>query len=285
MDYYRRLPEFEYLAPKGVEEALSLLERHQGDVRIVAGGTIVIHRMKERIGVRRFLMGLKKLPDLDYIRFDPSSGLRIGAMAGLQSVADSPVVREKYGLLSTTCAMLGTPQIRNMGTIGGNVSCKLPAAETVPALIALGAEARVISKDGERMIPLELLNMELKQTELLLEIRVPALSANKSWGYEKFGVRQKYDYATASAAVVMSADKGTTKEIRIAIGGVPSKRMEAAEAVIQSRKITEALIEEAAQAASESAKTTGDLFFSAAYKKELIGVLVKRAFSKAWVNG
>jgi len=285
MDYYRRLPEFEYLAPKSVDEALSLIERHQSDLRIMAGGTIVVHRMKERTGVRKFLMGLKQIPELDYVRFDASTGLRIGGMASLQSVADSLLVKEKYALLSTACAMLGTPQIRHMGTIGGNVGSKLPAAETVPALIALGAEVKMVSQKGERTIPLEALNVELKQTELLLEIRVPANSANRKWGYEKFGVREKYDYAAASAAVVMFGDTGPAKDVRIAIGGVPSKRMDAAEAVVKGRKITEELIEKAAQTVSESAKTTGDLFFSAAYKKELVGVLVKRAFSKALANG
>jgi carbon-monoxide dehydrogenase medium subunit len=279
--YYRRLPKFEYLAPKSIEEAGSMLQEYKGDAKVTAGGTIVVHRMKERIGVRKVLIGLKKIPELDSITFDAFSGLRIGAMATLQSVADSPLIMEKYDLLSKVCAVLGTPHIRNMGTIGGNVSCKLPAAETVPALIALCAEAKLVSTDGERMVPIEDLNKELKQTDLLTEICVPASSANKMWGYEKFAVREKLDYAVASAAVVILSGNGTCEDCRIALGGVPSKRATEAERMLKGQAITNGLVEDAANKASQNAKTTSDIEFSAEYKKELLKIMVMRALKQA----
>lgn len=279
--YYRRLPKFEYLAPKNVEEAVSMLQKYSGDARVTAGGTIVVHRMKERIGVREFLIGLKSIPGLDYMDFDSLNGLRIGAMATLQSVADSPVVRDKYELLSTACGSLGTPHIRNMGTLGGNVSCKLPAAETVPALIALGAEAKLLSYEGERKVPMEDLNKELKQTDLLSEICIPVSSANKAWGYEKFAVRERLDYAVASAAVVILSGNGTCQECRIALGGVPSKRAREAEDLLAGQAITESLVEDAANRALQRAKTSSDIEFSADYKKTLLKIMVKRALKQA----
>ena len=279
--YYRRLPRFEYLAPKSIEEANSWLQNYKGDARVTAGGTIVVHRMKERIGVRRYLIGLKNIPELDAISFDESSGLKIGAMATLQSVADSPVVVEKYGILSNACAGLGTAHIRNMGTIGGNVCSKFPAAETVPALVALGATARVVSAEGERTMPVEDLNKELKQTDLLTEICVPASSGSKKWGYEKFAVRERLDHATSSAAVVILSGNGACEDCRIALGGVPSKRAKEAEDLLRGQAITDSLVEEAAQIASQNAKTTSDIEFSAEYKKELLKIMVKRALQQA----
>jgi len=230
MMYYRRLPRFEYSAPKSIEEASTLLQKYKGDARVTAGGTIVIHRMKERVGVRKYLIGLKNIPELDYITFDESSGLKIGALATLQSIADSALVRERFGILSTACGRLGTPQIRNMGTIGGNVCSKFPTAETVPALIALGAEAKIVAADGKRMVSLEDLNKELKQTDMLTEIRIPPSSDNMKWSYEKFAVRERLDYATVSAAVMILPSNGRCEDCKIALGGVTSKRAKEAEA-------------------------------------------------------
>lgn len=280
--YYRRLPRFEYLAPKSIEEASTLLQKYKGDARVTAGGTIVIHRMKERVGVRKYLIGLKNIPELDYITFDESSGLKIGALATLQSIADSALVRERFGILSTACGRLGTPQIRNMGTIGGNVCSKFPTAETVPALIALGAEAKIVAADGKRMVSLEDLNKELKQTDMLTEIRIPTSSDNMKWSYEKFAVRERLDYATVSAAVMVLPSNGRCENCKIALGGVTSKRAKEAEEVVKSRSISENLIEEAAQLASQNAKTTTDMEFSAEYKKELLKVMVRRALKRAF---
>jgi carbon-monoxide dehydrogenase medium subunit len=202
-------------------------------------------------------------------------------MVNLQSVADSSVVKEKFGILARACGILGTAHIRQMGTIGGNVSCKLPAAETVPALISLGAEVKVISGEGERMVPVEDLNQELKQTDLLTEILVPASSGNRKWGYEKFAVRERLDYAAASAAVVIRSGNGTLEDCRIAMGGVPTKRAAEAEDLLKGKEVTKELVSEAARLASRNARTTSDMEFSAEYRKSLLKVMVDRALKQA----
>ena len=101
--YYRRLPQFEYLAPKSLEEACSLLQKYRGGVKTMAGGTIVIRRMKERIAVPKYLMSLRAIKDLDFITLDGTAGLKIGPMASLQSIADSPIVKEKSEILARVC--------------------------------------------------------------------------------------------------------------------------------------------------------------------------------------
>jgi CO/xanthine dehydrogenase FAD-binding subunit len=282
--YYRRLPQFEYLAPQSVEEACSILQKYKGKTKIMAGGTIVIHRMKERIGVPEYLMSLKAVKDLDHITFDKSTGLKIGPMASLQSIADSPLVKDKSEMLAVACRKLGTPQIRNMGTIGGNIASKFTTAETLPALIALQAEAKILTPGGEKTVAIENLYKELKEEELITEIRVPTLPASTKGGYQKFAIREKADYATVSAAVVMAIDKGICKDIKIALSGVtlPTMRAKRAEKEMKSKTITDSLIEKTAQIASEDGKTGTDIYFSTEYKKELLKVMVKRAMKLAF---
>lgn len=279
--YYRRLPRFEYLAPQTMEEAVSLLAEHKGGARVTAGGTIVIHQMKERIGARKYLLGLKSIGGMEYIDFDEKDGLRIGTMTSLQAIADSSVVRENYSILASACNILGTPQIRNMGTIGGNICSKFLSAETVPVLTALGAEAKVISAGGEKSVPVELVNRELKQADILSEISIPFSSAGLKAGYQKFAIRERLDYATVSAAVTIKSDNGACKDIRIGLGGTASKSAKKAEDLARGRELTKELIEEVARTASHQARVTADLDFSAGYKKDVLRVMVKRAVEKA----
>ena len=282
--YYRRLPKFEHLAPVNVAKACSLLQEHKGEARVMAGGTIVISTMKDRVGVRKYLIGLKTIPDLDYITFDESHGLRIGTMANLQSIGDSLAVKGRFEPLATACAGLGTPQIRNMGTIGGNMCCRFPTAEVVPPLIALGAEAKIAAGGGGRTVTVESLYKELKEPELLTEIHVPTLPPS-SWGvYQKYTIREGMDYATVSVAVVMTSGNGVCQDVRIALGGVATTSVRAREAedITKQKTVTDSVIAEAARVASEGARTVSDIYFSAEYKKELIKILTQRAIKQTW---
>lgn len=282
--YYRRLPEFEYLAPRSVEEVCSILQEYKGEARVMAGGTIVISRMKERVGVRKYLVGLKAIPDLDYVTFDESVGLRIGVMANLQSIADFAVVKDRFENLAVACRKLGTPQIRNMGTIGGNICCGFPTAETVPPLIALGAEAKITTGGGEKTVAVEDLYKELKGTDLVTEIRVPTPTPSTRGAYQKYAIREGIDYATVCVAVAMTSTNGVCQDIRIALGGVAhtSARATEAEEIIKQETITDRVITEAARVGAERAQTMSDMYFSAEYKKELLKVMVGRAIKQAW---
>ena len=285
MYYYRRLPPLEYVAPKSVREAASFLRAHQGETRVMAGGTILLHRMKERIGLKKYLMSLKGIPGLDAIA-SSSSQLKLGSMALLQNVADAPAVRKGCGILAFACARLGTPQIRAMGTLGGNVACNLATAETHPVLTALGGEAMLVSAKGSRTVPVEGLYKELKDGELVAEVLVPVVKGQK-WGYEKWAMRERFDYATVSAAVAMSVEGRLCKDVRIALGGVTftTRRAHRAQELLKGQPITDKRIDEAAKVAAEDARTGADVLFSAAYKKELVAVMVRRALKQASEKG
>ncbi len=282
MSYYRRLPQFEYVAPKSVEEACSFLQANQAETRVMAGGTITLHRMKGRIGVKKYLMSLKAVPGLDGIA-NGSGKLKIGPMASIQAVADSKVVRKQAAILAEACNMHSTPQIRAMGTIGGNVACNLATAELMPVFTALAAEAKLASAAGSRTILVEDLYKELKDGEILTEILVPVQPEAKA-GYEKWAMRQKFDYATISAAAALTLASGKKcKDARLGLGGVtlPTRRAKRAEDMLKGQAVTDALIEQVAQAASENAHVGADVYFTVDYKKELVKVMVRRAIKKA----
>jgi len=283
MTYYRRLPTFDYLAPKSISEVSSLIEQYKGGGRFLAGGTIVLHQMKERIGVRPYVIGLKGVAGLDTIAFVKSAGLTIGSMARLQNVADSVEVKRNCPLLATVCGLLGTPQIRNMGTLGGNVAIRFSTSETLPALIALRAEAKLVAAGDERVVTVEDLYKEMKGGTLLVDFRVPALPLGTGAGYEKFAVRERFDYATVAAAVVVHLDGKTCKDITIGLGGVtlPSMRAKAAEDIMKGQTVTRDVIRKAAETATEGGHTTADVMFSAEYKKKVLKVVVERAMKKA----
>ena len=285
MYYYRRLPPFEYVAPKNLHEAASFLQAHQGETRVMAGGTMVLHRMKERIGLRKHLMSLKGIPGIDAIAAG-SSQLKLGSTVLLQAVADASTVKKECGMLASACARLGTPQIRAMGTLGGNVACNLATAETVPVLIALGGEATLVSAKESRTVLVENLHKELKEGDLVTEIMVPLVRGQK-WGYEKWAVRERFDYLTVSAAVTLTMSGKVCKGARIGLGGVtlPTRRAHRAEELLNGRSLTDKSIDEAADVAAEDARTGGDVYCTAAYKKELVAVMVKRALKQASREG
>ena len=124
------LPRFEYLVAQTVTEACSLLSQYGKAAKVIAGGTDLLVEMKERELAPQYLVGLKGITDLDYIEWDDVDGLRIGALTSNDSIAGSTVIRERFGLLSEAAAEIGTPQIRNMGTIGGNLCNAAPSADT-----------------------------------------------------------------------------------------------------------------------------------------------------------
>lgn len=283
MYYYRRLPKFEYLAPQSIGEVSALLREHLGEARIMAGGTIILHRMKERIGLRPYVIGLKKVPDLDTITVENTGALRLGSLAGLQEIADKAEVRKNFPLLSTVCGVLGTFQIRNMGTIGGNVACRFATAETVPALIAFAAKAKIVTGAGEKLTFVEELYKELKDGDLITEIHVPALPPHTKAGYKKFAVRERLDYATVAAAVLITMDGRICKEISIGLGGVTlqTMRARAAEDAMRGERVTEGLIQKAAGIAADSATVGADMMFPRDYKKKVLKVMIERAMKEA----
>jgi carbon-monoxide dehydrogenase medium subunit len=285
------LPKFEYFEPKTVEEACSILsDKHKENVRVLAGGTDILVRMKERIITPKCLVNIKEIPNLDTITYDEKEGLRIGALATLSSIETSLVIQEKFPLLATSAGDIGSPQIRNLGTIGGNLCHASPSADTAPALIALGATVKLVEPKGERVLLLEdffidPFKTELNAAGLLTEIQVPTLPPKSGGVYLKHGKKEMVDIAIVGVASVITLEStnGVCKDIKIVLGAVAPipLRAKKAEEILKGKKPEEGIIEEAAKVASEEARPITDIRGSAEYRKEMVKVFTRRATNQA----
>ena len=283
-----RLPKFEYLDPKTIEEACSLLSQHGDKARLIAGGTDLLIIMKHKEVTPEYLVGLKGIPNLDSIDAD-AEGVRIGALATLRSIGNSAVVRERFPFLADIAGKMATHQIRNMGTIGGNICNAAPSADTAPSLICLGAKAKLVGPKKERIVAVEEFftgpgETVLKAGEILTEIQVPNQPAHTGGAYLRL-TRLSVDLAVVGVAalVTLEGKGGLCKEARIALGAVAPTpiRAKKAEGVITGKKIENGLIEEAAQIASEEARPITDVRGSAPYRTDIVRVLTKRAIGQA----
>ncbi|MGD8227952.1 MAG: xanthine dehydrogenase family protein subunit M [Desulfobacteraceae bacterium] len=291
--FYRRLPKFDYIKPKSMEEALDLLgEKNHGDVKVYAGGTDVIPRLKSRlIQTTKVLIDLKGIPDLDHIQYDEKDGLRIGALATISSVAHSPQVRENFGILSQAAGSIASTQVQNRGTIVGNICNAVPSADSAPALLCLGAKLSCVSSRGERLIDIEDFftgpnRTALNPDELVKEIWIPSMPPQSKGAYIKLSPRRRMDLAVVGVGAVVVQDKGIVQNVRIALGAVAPTPMRAkrAEDMIKGEKVRADTVVEAAVTASAESEPIDDHRASAEYRRMMVEVLVKRAMNTALSN-
>jgi len=286
----RDLPDFEYLAPKDLREVCRLLQERHGRAKVMAGGTDLLVHMKQRIVIPQYVIGLKHLSDLEYIEYSEDPGLRIGTLTTHQSIAESPIIRERFGALGTACSMVGTPQIRSMGTIGGNLCNGSPSSDSAPPLIALNAVVKLLGVEGERIIPLEAFFVGPGETallagEILTEIQVPSPPLRTGLTFVKLPARTRVDMAAVSTAVLVTLGlkNQICEDIRIVLGAVAPIpiRAKRAEEVLRGKKIEDELIQRTAQRASEEAQPISDIRSSANYRREMVKVLTKQAIKQA----
>ncbi len=284
------LSEFEYLKPTTLSEATGVLKKQSGRARIIAGGTDLLVEMKSRSIQPRMLIDIKSLPGLGNIEFGEKDGLRIGALATMNEIVSSSVIREQFSILSQAAQTIGSMQVRNRGTIGGNLCNASPSSDTAPALLALGARVKIAGERDERTIALEEFFMGPGQTvlqpgEILTEVLISPPAPHTAGVYLKLGIRKAMEIALVSVGVVLSLDKirGICKEIKIALGAVAPTpiRSKKAEAVMKGRPLVDEWITQAAQRASEEARPISDLRGSAEYRREMVKVLVQRAIDEA----
>ncbi|MFB0557330.1 MAG: xanthine dehydrogenase family protein subunit M [Dehalococcoidia bacterium] len=285
--FYRRLPRFDYLAPKTVDEALSLLSQYKGKAKVIAGGTDLVPKLKRRqIETPACIVALKGISDLDYIRYDETYGLRFGALTTIRAIETSPVIREKFTVLAQAASSMGSVQVRNRGTVGGNICNAVPSADTAPALLTLQARLKIVSHKSERTVdigdfftgPNETI---LTDEELLEEIMVPHLPLNSRGIYLKLSPRKSMDLAIVGVAAVLISEDAICKDVRIALGAVAPTpmRAEKAEYLLIGKKLSDGLVNSAAQIASEESQPIDDHRASAEYRKEMVKVLTRRALS------
>jgi carbon-monoxide dehydrogenase medium subunit len=282
------LREFEYVEPTSLEEAFSILGRN-GNSRILAGGTDLILGMRERKSAPRLVVNIKKIPGLDKMQVDEHGGLRIGALVTINAIDASEFVRTAFPILADAAHSLGSFQIRNRATIGGNLCNGSPAADTAPPLIALGAIAKIAGPKGERLVKLEDFfvgpgKTVLSKGDILVEVDVPPQPRESFGAYLKHGPRSAMDIATVNAAAMFSLRAEKCVDARIALGSVAPVPLRArkAEAEIHGKSIDEATVRKVAEIASEECSPISDVRGSAEYRKAMVKVLVRRLFGKAF---
>ncbi len=283
------LPEFELFSCKSVEEACSLLSGYKGEAQVFAGGTDLLVKMKQRRATPRILINIKKIPGLDYIRYDENDGLKIGALASVDSLARSSVVVKKFPALGEAAAVLGTPHVRVLATLGGNVCNASPAAECAPALLTMGAKGKIVGPMGERTVLLESFftgpgKNVLQTGEILTEIQVPNLPPHTRGVHLKYGSR-RVDVAIVGVSVLMTMDGQTCRDVRIALGAVGPTPFLAkkAEDVLRGKTLdveNKELVEKAAVTAAFESVPISDIRGRSDRRKELVKVLVKEAIER-----
>jgi len=281
------LSQFEYFAPKTIEEACSLLSKYNGQARVFAGGTDLLVKMKHRRITPRYVINLKSIPGLDYISYDDKEGLRIGALASLEAVKTYATIQQRFGILAEAAGVVGSVAIRNQGTIGGNLCNAAPSAETGPALIALAAKVKIVGLGGERTVALEEFftgpgETVLQTGEILTEVQVANLPSRSGGIYLKHSLRGM-DIARVGVGVVITLDGETCADIKIALGAVAPTPIRArkAEAVIKGQEPKKELMERAAQIASEESRPIDDIRSYAEYRRKMVGILTTQAIEQA----
>ena len=280
---------FEYRTPKSLKEVHANLKEFGSDAKLVAGGTALIIMMKQRLVRPSCLISLRSVRGLNGIELQ-NGGLRIGGLATHRQLETSPLIRRRLPVLAETYHHVATLRVRNMATVGGGLAHADPNQDPPPSLIALGATLKATSANGSRVIPMDEFFKDYYETvlnpdELITEVMVPKLPPNSGAAYIKFLPRTADDYATVSAAAVLTLDKSnkTVADVRIALGsvGVTPIRATAAEAVLRGQPLKAEAFAEAGEKAKEAVDPISDFRGSAGYKKDMAAVFVRRALEQA----
>lgn len=280
---------FEYRTPKSLKEVHATLHEFGSDAKLIAGGTALVIMMKQRLVRPTCLVSLSSVRGLNGIEMK-NGGISIGGLATHRTVETSPLLRRRLPMLAETYHHVATLRVRNMATVGGGLAHADPNQDPPPSLIALGATVKAISANGARVIPLDEFFKDYYETvlnpdEIITEVMVPKLPPNSGAAYIKFLPRTADDYATVSAAAVLTLDKTrkTIADVRIALGsvGVTPIRAKAAEDLLRGQPVKAEAFAEAGEKAKEAVDPVSDFRGSAAYKKDMAGVFVRRALEKA----
>ena len=276
-------PPFEYLSPNQVSEAISLLQKHGEEAKILAGGHSLIPAMKLRFAMPEYLIDISGIDGLEYIH-EEDGQLKIGAMTRESSLEESNLIKDNYPLLLDTVKMIADPQVRNMATVGGNLAHGDPANDHPATMIALRASVVVEGPNGSREIGIDdfftdFFTTALEDNEILTEIRIPASQPGSGGAYQKIE-RKVGDYAAAAVACQLSLEAdGKIQQIGIGltnVGPVPIRSV-GAEGNLRGKTPDDSLIQESGRLAAEECNPVDDLRGSAGYKRDLVNELTQRA--------
>ena len=275
---------FDYEVAESVDHAIELLGQHGEDAKLLAGGHSLLPIMKLRLAAPTVLVDLGRVDELKYVR-DEGEHIAVGAMTRHTDVERDQLLQEQCGLLAYTTSLVGDPQVRHRGTIGGSISHGDAASDLPSALLALEGQFVIRGSSGERTVAAadffkDYLQTDLAPDEVLTEIRVPKLGPDAGWSYRKFN-RRAQDWAVVGVAAVVERSNGTISSARIALTNMGSTpvRATAAEGALSGADASS--VAEATSNADEGTSPASDIAASAEYRRHLARVLSRRAVEEA----
>jgi carbon-monoxide dehydrogenase medium subunit/xanthine dehydrogenase FAD-binding subunit len=278
---------FRFINPQSLVEALEYLNQYGKEAKIIAGGTDLLIQLRnedDKLAGVKFLVNLDSLPDLRQIKIDEDY-ISIGTLVNHAEIASSKLIWAKVSFLSKATSMIGSPQIRNRGTIGGNLINASPAADTVPVMIALDADVILQSLTGSRKLPVRELFLKpyetcIRHDEILTEIKFKCLPEGSKTSFLKIGRRNALVISRLNIAVSLKTDeKGIIKDIRIAPGSVmplPCRAIEA-EKLLIGQTPNEEIINRASKKVADIMVEKSGIRASTIYKKPVIEAITRRA--------
>jgi carbon-monoxide dehydrogenase medium subunit len=284
------LKDFEYALAATIDEAVSLLAARGDRAKILAGGTDILVQLREGMREADLVLDIKKIPELMELSYSPERGLRLGAAVPCYRVYGNPQVAAAYPALADASQIIGGWQIQSRASIGGNLCNSSPAADSIPALIALNVTCQLAGPQGSRSVPVEQFctapgKNQLSRGEFLVSLEFPPPAKQASSHYQRFIPRNEMDIAVVGCGAWLSLDSAgkTIQAARISLGAVAATPLFAAEASnwLAGKPATEETFAQAGELAKKIARPISDMRGTAEYRTHLVGVLVKRTLAKA----
>ena len=286
----RAIPQIEYHRPTELTEALKLLAELKEGYRIIAGGTDLVPAAR-RGGVslpnHTHIIDISSIKELGYIVKDDGM-IRIGAVTRVSEIGVSAVVKEHVPIVADAASQLGSLQVRNLGTIGGNLCNASPAADIAPPLLVLDAKVNVRGIDGQRLVPVTELftgpgKTILAAGEILAEIQIPITEATAGSCFIKLGRRNAFTLSIVSVATLVKVKDGIFDDVRIALGAVAPTPIRAskAEEYLTGKETSEQVIDEGAKIVAGEVKPISDVRASEEYRRDMSYILTKRAINRS----
>ncbi|MEM7587299.1 MAG: xanthine dehydrogenase family protein subunit M [Acidobacteriota bacterium] len=280
---------FDYVAPDSLEEVLAVLAEQGDDAKILAGGQSLVPMMNFRLAQPTLLVDCNRLSELDFVRAGEGGSLHIGAMTRQRRVEQDPLVARRAPLMHGTLPYVAHPQIRNRGTVGGNLAHADPASELPVIALARDFEMRLQRAGSERRVAAKdffigLLETALEPEEMLTEIVIPPLAPRTGWGFTEFS-RRHGDYAQVGVAALVTLDASDVcrqaRLVYLSVGETPTDAPRAAQLLVGTSLDEEAMQAAADMAAEHEIEPSGDIHASEAYKRHLARVLTVRVLREA----
>lgn len=281
-----------YVSASHIDDVIDLLARNGEKARVIAGGTDLILELER--GTRKgidTLIDITRIPGLDQITLDENGVIHLAPLVTHNHLVASKMIRENALPLAQAAWEVGSPQIRNRGTIAGNLITASPANDTITPLIALGAQAVLRSKAGERVLPLSEFYTHVRQTvmrpdEALVDVYFPAMQGGQRGDFIKLALRRAQAISLVNIAVILTFSGNTIREAQITLGAIAPTiiHASAAEEYLAGKQLDEGVIEEAARLGMEAGRPISDVRASAAYRRKMIAVVIRRCL-KAIAEG